>query len=226
MFWGCFSYDQKGPCHVWRPETAQEKRQAALQIEEMNQALEPLMREQWELTTGMKRLGLRNKPGRSPQWRFTKQTGKLTRDSGNGIDWWRYQREVLLPKLIPFAKECQKRRPRTIIQEDKAPSHAHHAQRIIYEQYQVEQLIWCSNSPDLNAIEPAWAWLKKRTTSKGAPKNRAEGAKAWLHWWQELPQHQIQAWIERIPFHIEEIIRLDGGNEYKEGRRDRSDQLR
>jgi hypothetical protein len=29
MFWGCFLYDCKGPCHIWRPETAQEKRLAA-----------------------------------------------------------------------------------------------------------------------------------------------------------------------------------------------------
>lgn len=21
MFWGCFSYDKKGPCHIWKPET-------------------------------------------------------------------------------------------------------------------------------------------------------------------------------------------------------------
>jgi hypothetical protein len=27
----------------------------------------------------------------------------------------------------------------------------------------------------------------------------------------------IQRWIERIPYHIQEIIRLKGGNDYKEG---------
>ena len=26
MFWGCFSYDYKGPCHVWTKETATEKK--------------------------------------------------------------------------------------------------------------------------------------------------------------------------------------------------------
>ena len=26
MFWGAFSYDKKGPCHVWEKETAQEKK--------------------------------------------------------------------------------------------------------------------------------------------------------------------------------------------------------
>ena len=28
----------------------------------------------------------------------------------------------------------------------------------------------------------------------------------------------MQRWIERIPVHIQEVIRLEGGNEYKEGR--------
>ena len=92
MFQGCFTYNYKGPCYVQRPKTAQEKRDAALQIEELNKALEPLMREAWELTTGMKRLGLRNKPGRVPQWRWVKETGKLARESSRGgINWWRYQ---------------------------------------------------------------------------------------------------------------------------------------
>jgi hypothetical protein len=33
-----------------------------------------------------------------------------------------------------------------------------------------------------------------------------------------MPQERIQAWIERIMDHIPEVIRLEGGNEYKEGR--------
>ena len=34
-----------------------------------------------------------------------------------------------------------------------------------------------------------------------------------------MTQQQIQAWIERIPWHIQQIIQLEGGNEYKEGRK-------
>ncbi len=26
MFWGCFSYHKKGPCHIYLPETAQQKK--------------------------------------------------------------------------------------------------------------------------------------------------------------------------------------------------------
>lgn len=31
-------------------------------------------------------------------------------------------------------------------------------------------------------------------------------------------QERIQAWIERIVDHIKEVIQLEGGNEYREGR--------
>lgn len=60
--------------------------------------------------------------------------------------------------------------------------------------------------------------MKRRTTCKGAPKSRTEAIAVWQKVWQELQQEQIQAWIERIPIHIDKIIELEGGNEYKEGR--------
>ena len=60
--------------------------------------------------------------------------------------------------------------------------------------------------------------MKRVTTKKGAPKNRRDAIQAWKQAWDELPQAKIQAWIERIPVHIEKIIELRGGNEYKEGR--------
>jgi hypothetical protein len=61
--------------------------------------------------------------------------------------------------------------------------------------------------------------MKKTTTARGAPKTRVAAEKAWVQAWSALPQSQIQAWIERIPRHIQEIIRLKGGNEYPEGRK-------
>jgi hypothetical protein len=33
MFWGCFSYDKKGPCHIWKPETKTERAAAQKEIE-------------------------------------------------------------------------------------------------------------------------------------------------------------------------------------------------
>lgn len=219
MFWGCFSYDRKGPCHCWAPETAVQKRQAEKEIAAMNRELEPLMKEMWELNSGIQRLGLRTKPGSKPQWKWNQKNGKLARSQRGGIDWYRYQTQILVPKLLPFAKECQLTRPATMVQEDKAPSHNHYIQQRIFDLYKVQRLLWCPNSPDLNMIEPAWPWMKRKTTRKGAPKSRAAAIAAWETAWKELTQEAIQSWIERIPRHIEEIIKLEGGNEYQEGRR-------
>ncbi|EGU76680.1 hypothetical protein FOXB_12821 [Fusarium oxysporum f. sp. conglutinans Fo5176] len=164
----------RGPCHFWGPETAKERKEAEVAIKAMNEALEPVMKELWELENGMRRLGLRNLSGKKPEWKWKKETSKLTRGLKGGIDWWRYQQTILLPKLLPFAKECEEQRPNTVVQEDKAPSHKHHAQQRIYDLHGAQRLLWGGNSLDLNAIEPAWPWIKRVATKKGAPKSWVE----------------------------------------------------
>ena len=42
--------------------------------------------------------------------------------------------------------------------------------------------------------------------------------KSWFDNWPAIDLASIQAWIEALPHNITEIIRLEGGNEYKEGR--------
>ena len=80
MFWTCFTFDKREPCHCWTPETKQEKEEAANKIEELNKELELLMREKWELETGMERLDLHTKPGKKPQWTWNQKNGNLTRE--------------------------------------------------------------------------------------------------------------------------------------------------
>ncbi|EKJ68815.1 hypothetical protein FPSE_11007 [Fusarium pseudograminearum CS3096] len=219
MFWAAFSYDKKGPCHCWSPETKKEKADSIVIIDALNKQLEPEKKSAWELETAMRRVGLRNKPGQKPRWQWNESTGKLVRKEGKGgIDWWRYQQKVLIPKLLPFAQACEEERPGTVVQEDKAPSHAHHAQQRVFDLAGVQRLLWCGNSPDLNAIEAAWPYLKRITTKKGAPGSRAEAIRRWEAAWSALPQEKIRAWIERIPRHVRKIIELEGGNEYLEGR--------
>jgi hypothetical protein len=64
----------------------------------------------------MDRVGLRNKLVLKPVWKFTAKRGKLERQKGKrGIDWWRYQEKILIPKLITFVKECEKDRPNALV---------------------------------------------------------------------------------------------------------------
>ena len=186
---------------------------------QINKALEPLAKENWELEIGMKRMGLRTEGGRKPVWKWDEKHGKVARKGKGGSDWYRYQKTILLPKLLPFAKECIKDRPDTIVQEDKAPGHASKHQDLVFMDAEVLRLLWPGNSPDLNMIEQCWPWMKRQTTRKGAPRNRITAIKAWTRCWTKtLKQKKIQQWIERIPRHIEEVIALNGGNEYREGR--------
>jgi hypothetical protein len=69
-------------------------------------------------------------------------------------------------------------------------------------------------------IEPCWAWMKRQTTKRGVASSIAQMKKDWEECWKRLFQERIQAWIERIMRHIQKVILLKGGNEYKEGRED------
>ena len=73
---------------------------------------------------------------------------KLVRDSRGGIDWYRYNNMVLEKKLLPFALECKKDRPYTVVQEDNPSPHAHWYQQTTYDLWEVQRMIWPANSPD------------------------------------------------------------------------------
>ena len=76
-----------------------------------------------------------------------------------GIDWWRYQQKIVLPKLLPFAQACAQERE-TIVQEDNAASHSQKHYAVYYSAANIVRMLWPANSPDLNIIEPCWAHLK------------------------------------------------------------------
>jgi hypothetical protein len=60
--------------------------------------------------------------------------------------------------------------------------------------------------------------MKRHTTKHGPITSRAQLKEAWIKCWKEMPQERIQQWIERIIEYVQEVIRLEGGNEYREGK--------
>lgn len=91
MFWGSFTWYEKGPYHIWRTETKAERKLNDQYIEQINLIAEAAAREEWELSTAMRRLqATRNQRGSKPKWKWTKATGKMVRDSKGGIDWFLY----------------------------------------------------------------------------------------------------------------------------------------
>jgi hypothetical protein len=111
------------------------------------------------------------------------------------------------------------------VQEDKAPTHASRYQQEVFDIWEIQRLLWLANSPDLNAIEPTWFWMKRETSKKGPSTNKEQLRKDWVKCWNDMPQEKIQAWIERIPVHIKEIIACDGNSLYQEGRKKGEEKL-
>jgi hypothetical protein len=93
------------------------RRNSEALIDTWNADLEPKLRAEWELTNGVRRINLRGQIlGKKPEWRFTKKTGKLTRNKAKGgIDWYRYNTTILVPKLLPFAQACIVDRPNIVV---------------------------------------------------------------------------------------------------------------
>ena len=59
----------------------------------------------------------------------------------------------------------------------------------------------------------------KRETKKGPSTNKEKLREDWIKGWKNMPQEKIQAWIEGILVHIQEMIACDGNNLYQEGRK-------
>ena len=55
MFWGSFSYNKKGPCHIWRREMAKKRVAAEKELEQLNVLQESECRAAWELETSIKK---------------------------------------------------------------------------------------------------------------------------------------------------------------------------
>ena len=62
------------------------RKKADEDVKRLNESLEKKMKTQQKLNNGMRRLGLRNLPGKKPQWRWNKDNGKLGREGTGGID--------------------------------------------------------------------------------------------------------------------------------------------
>jgi transposase len=152
---------------------------------------------------------------------MNKANGAVVRNKGKGgINWWRYQTVILKLKLIPFTLKYIKDRPNTVVQEDKASTYISQYQESVFIDAGITRLFWCSNSPDLNMIEPCWPYMKRQTTRRGAPVNVKEAEKSWISCWKDMEQGRIQRWIERIIRHVQQVYELEGGNNYREGTTD------
>jgi hypothetical protein len=147
MFWAYFSYNFKGPCLIGSKGATEERRLAEDKIAGWNRLLEPEYQRRWEAARSLLLLSRNRQQCRRPaELRFTKVNGKLVREAKReGMDWYRYLMNIVLPKIFPFAERCKELCPDTIVQEHRAGPHAHQIQGLFYNVFKIERLLWPGN---------------------------------------------------------------------------------
>lgn len=72
------------------------------------------------------------------------------------INWYCYQKFILIPKFLLFAQTYMRSKLQTIVVKDTASSHACKYQENIYMVANILKMLWPGNSPDLNMIGLYW----------------------------------------------------------------------
>ena len=82
MFWGSFSYYEKGPCHIWEPETAAKKKALKADLEERNAKIIAEHKRIWEEKVKLaaeeyQKKHRKKKGGLKPKWFHSKKNGAI-----------------------------------------------------------------------------------------------------------------------------------------------------
>ena len=60
--------------------------------------------------------------------------------------------------------------------------------------------------------------MKRETTKKGGGTSKKQMKIDWINCQDNMPAEKRHVQVKRVYYHVKEVIRLEGGNEYKEGR--------
>ena len=123
MFSDFFSYDKKKSFHIWMLEIAKKKKKTQTDLNMRNERHKKKIKQEWELKIDINRLELRNREKRKSAWKWDKNHEKLVRQRKEEVDWYRYQKHILLLKLLFFATMCKMKRSNIIVQKNKILSH-------------------------------------------------------------------------------------------------------
>lgn len=247
MFWGAIAYGYgPGPCHMWEKESEKEaaaikaelateneallakqeddRRQARIPGTEQHRVLQEInanLRHQDAvnpLPSGRRRVL------RRPEWEFKVELAKRDSDRIGGVDWARYRRTILIPRLYAWAKEIEQETGRRVwIIEDNAGPHK--KARRMAKGYRIEHGIrvvnWPPRSPDLNKIEEIWMYIKDIIEAQRLDLYNHDGKlsrklvqKAVLEEWQNLPQGLINNVCEDFKHKLELCKRQEGRNNF------------
>ncbi|KAF1978858.1 hypothetical protein BU23DRAFT_448804, partial [Bimuria novae-zelandiae CBS 107.79] len=169
----------KGPTHIYEKETPEQKREAQKALEAENQE-NRRQREELVLLArrALRSMGDSEVNSKKHSWTKKHELKRGDRTRG-GVDGWRHREEVLKPKLVPFIKHLRRTGHNSILLKDGAPSHTSKIATEYLSVSHIEKLRWPGHSPDVNAEEHAWPWIRRHITKDFKPSTCAGDCKAY-----------------------------------------------
>ena len=214
MFWGCYTSEIKGPCYIFEKESADEKKLASQDLDNRNATYlveQQLIGEHFEAEQQKKPLSRRLKRIPKPMGRMQERNKGLK----GGVDWYRYQVFVLIPRLIPFIHDVIATYGHCYLVQDGAPGHVAWQQMGLLEIEGLTILPWPGNSPDLNQIEPCWYHLKQQISKQPFLEANKQAVKqAWLDGWERLDMEKMGGFCMKMVHRMERVIRVKGDNNF------------
>ncbi len=216
MFWGSIALNWKGPCYIYRPE---DKKERAASITALA-AADVLRRPLDQAAHAIQRAELLRQQKNherilthAPTFFFA----SCERSARGGIDWYRDNRCILQPLLLPaYQKFKASHTNSALLMQDGASNHISQWNRPLFMKQEVDLLLWPGNSPDLNPIEHIWNLIKDRV-SRRRPfiKGRIELELTWYDEWDKLDiEKNINPLIIKQKHRVDQVIENHGGNHF------------
>ncbi|EMD58223.1 hypothetical protein COCSADRAFT_351291 [Bipolaris sorokiniana ND90Pr] len=134
--------------------------------------------------------------------------------SKGGADGYRH-REGALKKIAPWINSLKDRGIQCILLEDGAPPHKSRIANDYLNVQGIEKMVWPGHSPDINASEHDWPWIRRHVTLQFTPSCTAEEFKSqWEIEWKNLPIEMINRWVMGVIEVVRRIIAHEGKNDF------------
>ena len=219
QFYGSFRYNCKGPCHVYYCETKKEKQAAEVALKQENKDVKTrdnkLQIYARQSLSQLSESDVNNRYNtRKKQYVPSQMDYKRGDRTRGGVDGYRH-REGALKKVAPWINSLKKKGVKCYLLQDGAPAHKSRIARDYLILQHVERLWWPGHSPEINAIEHAWPWVRRHVTKDFTPScNEKQCEEQWVKEWEAMPIEVINRWVDAIPEQVRRILRHGGRNNF------------
>jgi hypothetical protein len=220
QFYGSFRYNHKGSCYIYYKETEAEKQDAEEKLQEENAARKEQSNTAQILAKGA--LTEMNEHEKNIRYNTRTRTKQHVKKHGyvrgnrarGGIDGYRHY-EGALKTIVPWINDLESQGIECNLLQDGAPAHKSRIARDYLTVEHVAWLWWPGHSPDVNASEHAWPWIRCHVTCDHKPScNTKECEQQWQEEWDSMPIEVINKWVMGVQRVVRRIIQHGGRNDF------------